>query len=222
MLSQYAANDGETLHVAVKGQGPALIFLHGWTSNHREWLPTAQQLAASRTTYCWDARGHGLHFYRHNAPNVERMAGDLAELIRHFGITSAIVVGHSMGALNHLIRSRPREVSAIELMHGTDEVTSPQVLADRQAVASVEHHLAVEQPGADEEAAIRAWLHEVRRGLFRNPQAESARIAVRERIRRALGRIEGTDPAFAKFLHQRVQLGRLCSYVGSPSEPWHL
>lgn len=114
MLSQYAANDGETLHVAVKGQGPALIFLHGWTSNHREWLPTAQQLAASRTTYCWDARGHGLHFYRHNAPNVERMAGDLAELIRHFGITSAIVVGHSMGALTlwHYLRAHGRGVLA--------------------------------------------------------------------------------------------------------------
>lgn len=87
-------------YVAVQGAGPAILFLHGWTSNHREWLGYAEPLSDAFTTYCWDARGHGTRNPRPPGPvTVERMAQDLNDLIVHFDLEHPLLVGHSMGAL---------------------------------------------------------------------------------------------------------------------------
>jgi pimeloyl-ACP methyl ester carboxylesterase len=96
----FQSDDGERLHVAVVGEGPPLIFLHGWTTNHQEWLPYAKHLADIRQVYCWDARGHGGHsLLTAYPPTLERMARDLHQLITHFRLQQPTLVGHSMGAL---------------------------------------------------------------------------------------------------------------------------
>lgn len=74
--------------------------LHGWTSSQQEWFPFLSALNAHHTVYRWDARGHGGHdITGQTAPTVERMARDLRNLIAHYKIEKAAVVGHSMGAL---------------------------------------------------------------------------------------------------------------------------
>ncbi|MBI2312490.1 MAG: alpha/beta hydrolase [Betaproteobacteria bacterium] len=99
-MLRFFADDGEWIHVAVEGNGPPVVFLHGWTSSHREWLPFARELADLMTGYCWDARGHGGHrLHAPAAPTVERMARDLANLMAHFRLRKPVLVGHSMGAL---------------------------------------------------------------------------------------------------------------------------
>jgi pimeloyl-ACP methyl ester carboxylesterase len=96
----YAADDGERLHVAVLGVGPPLVFLHGWTSSHREWLFYGRHLADSCQVYCWDARGHGGHTpLTAHPPTLQRMARDLHALITHYQLQRPVLVGHSMGAL---------------------------------------------------------------------------------------------------------------------------
>lgn len=100
MLQTYPTSDRLTQTVAVQGEGPAILFLHGWTSNHREWLGYAAPLSDAFATYCWDARGHGSH---NPAPpgtvTVQRMAQDVDDLIQHFDLDHPLLVGHSMGAL---------------------------------------------------------------------------------------------------------------------------
>lgn len=99
-MPHYTASDGERLFVEILGKGTPLVFLHGWTSNHREWLPYAEALSDLHTCYCWDARGHGMHPQRAATTlTVQRMARDLHELIAHFGLVQPILLGHSMGAL---------------------------------------------------------------------------------------------------------------------------
>jgi pimeloyl-ACP methyl ester carboxylesterase len=84
----------------VLGSGTPLVFLHGWTSSHREWLGCAEALADQHACYCWDARGHGGHRLRTATPvTVQRMAQDLRELIDGFSLQSPVLLGHSMGAL---------------------------------------------------------------------------------------------------------------------------
>jgi non-heme chloroperoxidase len=99
-MHHFVTDDGETIHVAASGSGPALILLHEWASNHRVWNPVVNELESQFTIYRWDARGHGNHAATGtDQPTVARMAKDLAGLMDHFGLHRSIVVGHSMGAL---------------------------------------------------------------------------------------------------------------------------
>lgn len=99
-MQTYTASDSQTLHVKVIGQGPAVIFLHAWTSSHRDWLRCAQALADENRCFCWDARGHGGHALTVGSePDVGRMADDLNDLMLHFQLKQPLLLGHSMGAL---------------------------------------------------------------------------------------------------------------------------
>ena len=95
-----AADDGEQIHVQVRGHGPPVVLLHGWAADHAMWHPVATELAHRFTVYAWDARGHGGHpLAGREPPVVARMARDLRLVIAHFGLERPLLVGHSMGAL---------------------------------------------------------------------------------------------------------------------------
>lgn len=99
-METFRADDGEPIHVAVSGDGPPLVMLHGWTASHAEWSPLMHDLAARFRVHRWDARGHGGHgLETSTAPTVTRMARDLRNLLEAFGIRGATLVGHSMGVL---------------------------------------------------------------------------------------------------------------------------
>ena len=96
------AEDGVRLHYRAagrrRGDGPALIFVHGWCCNLEHWAPVAQPMAATHRVVSLDLRGHG----RSDAPargySTARFADDVAAVARAARVTSAVVVGHSMGA----------------------------------------------------------------------------------------------------------------------------
>ena len=99
-MSHFFADDGEKIHCQASGDGPPLVLLHGWTSSHQEWFPFLSGLQQQHRVYRWDARGHGGHpLTRDQAPTAARMARDLMNLLDHYGVEKAGVVGHSMGAL---------------------------------------------------------------------------------------------------------------------------
>jgi pimeloyl-ACP methyl ester carboxylesterase len=99
-MSHFFADDGEKIHCHVSGDGPPMVLLHGWTSSHQEWFPFVPALQEKHRVYRWDARGHGGHaLTKDAAPTAHRMARDLLNLLDHYGIEQAGVVGHSMGAL---------------------------------------------------------------------------------------------------------------------------
>ncbi|RIX44778.1 MAG: alpha/beta hydrolase, partial [Rhodocyclales bacterium GT-UBC] len=99
-MQHFIADDGAKIFLRISGHGTPLIMLHGWTSSHQEWLPFTSILSERHRVFNWDARGHGGHALLKNAPpTVERMARDLANLIEHYRLEKAVVIGHSMGAL---------------------------------------------------------------------------------------------------------------------------
>ena len=99
-MIHFCADDGELIYLDVAGQGQPVVMLHGWTASHEEWFPFLAQLTPRHCVYCWDARGHGEHaLTKPTLPTVQRMARDLSNLLEHFALRDAVVVGHSMGAL---------------------------------------------------------------------------------------------------------------------------
>ena len=51
--------DGLVIAYERRGQGPALVLLHGWPSNHREWRRQIDGLSDEFTVVAWDAPGAG-------------------------------------------------------------------------------------------------------------------------------------------------------------------
>ncbi|MBK1683027.1 alpha/beta fold hydrolase [Rhodoferax fermentans] len=95
-----SADDGETLHLHRRGEGPPVLLLHGWTSSHMAFSPLVEQLSNTYQVLRPDARGHGDHRLTVNpAPDVQRLARDVINLLDHLKIDRVVAVGHSMGAL---------------------------------------------------------------------------------------------------------------------------
>jgi epoxide hydrolase 4 len=97
-----AVVNGVRLHYVEAGAGPLVVLLHGfpeyWYSWHRQMGPL---VAAGFRVLAPDLRG-----YNHsdkprgvNAYRVEALMADVADLIRHSGEQSAIVVGHDWGGV---------------------------------------------------------------------------------------------------------------------------
>jgi pimeloyl-ACP methyl ester carboxylesterase len=92
---------GVRLHYVEVGEGPLLVLLHGfpefWYSWRRQLLPLA---AAGFHVVAPDMRGYNLSDKPSGwrAYDMKFLAGDIAALIRHFGVERADVVGHDWGA----------------------------------------------------------------------------------------------------------------------------
>ena len=79
------------------GAGPPLLLVHGLMISGEMFAPVLDHFAARHRVIVPDLRGHGRS--RHLPPpyTVERMAGDLADLLDHLGIDTVDALGYSHG-----------------------------------------------------------------------------------------------------------------------------
>lgn len=92
--------DGLAWEVRVRGAGPTLLLLHGFTGRGSGWGRHATAFARRFRVIVVDLPGHG----RSGIPrdparaSVERTAADLSAILRRIGAAPAGVVGYSLGA----------------------------------------------------------------------------------------------------------------------------
>lgn len=90
--------DGTVLHTLTAGQGPAVVFVHGYTANVNEWNFAWDALVEKGfRVIAFDQRGHGRSTLGAHGIGSEVMAGDVAAVLDHFDVRDAVLVGHSMG-----------------------------------------------------------------------------------------------------------------------------
>ncbi|HEY6079044.1 MAG TPA: alpha/beta fold hydrolase [Polyangiaceae bacterium] len=90
---------GATLWADVSGDGAPLVFIPGFTLDHRVWDPQVAAFSAQYWVLRYDQRGFG----RSSMPSeAYSHAEDVAALLRHFKIGSAHVVALSVGAVHAL------------------------------------------------------------------------------------------------------------------------
>lgn len=104
MADLFRVSDGVDLFVAESGLAGAsvtVVFLHGWTEDHRIWDRVADAVQAEARIIALDFRGHGESDVAPRGQNtLERLADDVAELIAERAPAGPIVlVGHSMGGM---------------------------------------------------------------------------------------------------------------------------
>jgi pimeloyl-ACP methyl ester carboxylesterase len=95
------ATNGISLHVAEQGEGPAVLFCHGFPDTSYTWRRQMNAVAsAGYRAIAPDMRGYG----RSSAPADAALytplhtAGDLVGLLDALNIPSAVIVGHDWGA----------------------------------------------------------------------------------------------------------------------------
>jgi pimeloyl-ACP methyl ester carboxylesterase len=91
------SKDGTPIGFFQVGSGPALVFVHGSISNHRDWAKVARILSTRYTCILMDRRGRG--HSRNITPvySIQNEYEDVAAVVASAG-PNACLVGHSFGA----------------------------------------------------------------------------------------------------------------------------
>lgn len=129
-FDSFCASDGQQIPVRVFGDGPPVVLVHGLGCSHRHWTPVARRLARRHCVLAWDARGHGRCRPVRGVITLARLAADLRELLDHFGLARAVLVGHSMGALTLMQYLHDHGTARVAAVALVDQ--SPRIVTDEQ------------------------------------------------------------------------------------------
>lgn len=166
-----------------EGEGPAVVFLHGWTLDLELWDPQAAALCDSMRVLRFDRRGFGRSG---GTPDARADAGDLVALLDHLQVGRAAVVGMSQGARAALAAalSVPHRVTALVLDGPPDCFSAGDAEADAD-LAMEPFRALVRDRGMD--AFRRAWrAHPLMRLCTDDAVAQAA-------LDRMLARYPGRD-----------------------------
>lgn len=135
-LRRVAVN-GVNLAVDVRGQGPAILFIHGYPFSHAIWEhPVANLEGWMRIAP--DLRGMGQSDAPDLGYSMSTYAEDLLALLTTLGVDRVVLCGLSMGgyiAFEMLRRARDR-VRALVLMDTRAEADTPEVRKARDTAAA--------------------------------------------------------------------------------------
>jgi pimeloyl-ACP methyl ester carboxylesterase len=92
--------DGTRLHVEELGEGPCLVFAHGFSLTQDAWHYQRRDLPERYRCVFFDQRGHGRSGRsRKHDYSLQALAGDLKAVLDWTGEERVVVVAHSMGGI---------------------------------------------------------------------------------------------------------------------------
>lgn len=96
-----ALPNGETLAYIDMGtrSGPAVVLIHGYTDNARDWVPMLPYLSKRYRLILVDIRGHGQSSKPECCYTRIDFAYDIKLLLDSLGVRKADIVGHSLGSI---------------------------------------------------------------------------------------------------------------------------
>lgn len=91
--------DGVNIYYEEHGSGPAVVLSHGYSATSQMWNGQLPALADKYRVITWDMRGHGQTDSPDDPAAYSEAAtcDDLAAILRHLGIESAVIGGLSLG-----------------------------------------------------------------------------------------------------------------------------
>jgi 3-oxoadipate enol-lactonase len=116
---QFAKVNGGVTHFLDERprDAPSIVFTNSLGTDFRIWDDLARPLTKRYRVIRYDKRGHGLSQLRTGPASIADFAADLAALLDRLGVTSAAIVGLSIGGLiaQELFRLRPDLVRSLVL-----------------------------------------------------------------------------------------------------------
>lgn len=120
-MSSITMQDGTHIHYKDWGNGPVVIFSHGWPLNADSWESQMFHLASNGyRCIAHDRRGHGRSDQPWHGNDMDTYADDLACIIDTLGVDKVILVGFSAGG---------GEVARYIGRHGTQHVSKIVLIA---------------------------------------------------------------------------------------------
>jgi pimeloyl-ACP methyl ester carboxylesterase len=98
--TELTSHDGTRLHVEELGQGPCLVFAHGFSLTQDAWHYQRRDLSERYRCVFYDQRGHGRSGRpRKHDYSLQALAGDLKAVLDWTGEERVVIVAHSMGGI---------------------------------------------------------------------------------------------------------------------------
>ena len=123
------------LHVAIRGAGPPLLFVHGFPLDHTSWQPQLEAFSTQARVIVPDLRGFGRSDVTPGKVTMERFADDLAELLDALQVEEPVTLcGLSMGgyiAWQFWLRHRSR-LGRLILCDTRSAADSPEAAVGRR------------------------------------------------------------------------------------------
>jgi pimeloyl-ACP methyl ester carboxylesterase len=127
----YANVNGTSLYYEITGKGTPIVFLHGFTCDHRNWDSQVKYFSKKYKVITYDARGHGQSSMPDTVPYS--YTDDLAALMDYLKIEKAVVVGHSMGGAPAFFYAfdHPERVLALVLAEGGPYISDTSLISPK-------------------------------------------------------------------------------------------
>lgn len=148
-------DDGTGVQVAVGGQGPPIVLLHGFPQTHLMWRHVAADLSADHTVICPDLRGYG----DSDKPRADattytkrRMAADTLAVAAAFGFERFALAGHDRGALVAVRAGldHPQAITHLAALDVVPTLDTWAVLHGVSAAVAFHLYLMAQPPGLPE------------------------------------------------------------------------
>lgn len=129
--------NGVNLAVEVRGEGPAILFIHGYPLDRSIWRAQIDALEGFRRI-APDLRGMGQSDAPDLGYSMSIYAADLAALLDVLGVDEVVLCGLSMGGYIALefLRQRRSRVRGLVLMDTRAEADTPEIRRSRDAAAA--------------------------------------------------------------------------------------
>jgi 3-oxoadipate enol-lactonase len=126
-------SDDAEISYQVLGDGPAIVLLHPFPTNHEFWLPAAQSLLTRYRLILPDLRGHGDSGLGDGPATMQKHATDIVRVMDDAEVSRAAFVGVSIGgyALFEFWRRHRDRVSAVVLCNTKAQADSPEARSAR-------------------------------------------------------------------------------------------
>lgn len=123
----------------VSGNGPAVVFLHGFLENKEIWNDYALFLSKSYKVICIDLPGHGESSNFGYCLSMEMMGEAVMTVLKSLSIRRFYLIGHSMGGYVSMSIAEffPDNIKGLCLFHSTADNDSAQKKKERQKVIKV-------------------------------------------------------------------------------------
>src|SRR6266568_274381 len=169
-------SDGVDLFYEVRGEGPDVVMLHPFPSDHNFWLPLSQHLESRFRLVLPDLRGLGLSGVGDGATTMTKLAGDLLRLCDELKIGRAVFVGCSVGGY-----------TLFEFWRRSRERVKALVIMDSRAGADTEEGRAARLKNAEETLQKGpAWAIEQIMPKLLSPITMSSRLDVVEAAKKTM------------------------------------
>ncbi|WQF89752.1 Putative alpha/beta hydrolase-1, epoxide hydrolase [Colletotrichum destructivum] len=120
--SGFVENEGVKTHFYVTGEGPLMVFQHGFPDNASTWDHQVAEFSKTHTVVCPTLRGYppsDVPPVSEAAYSLKTVVGDILAILDHFNAPKAIIAGHDFGgaAIQLLALLHPERVSKLIIIN---------------------------------------------------------------------------------------------------------